>query len=43
MPLTATGKKVLRNLIKRYGYKKGRRIFYALINKGKKGSEKWHK
>ncbi len=42
MPLTESGRKVLRRLIKEYGYKKGRQIFYALINGGKKGSEKWH-
>lgn len=42
MPLTETGKKVLSNFIKEYGKKKGTSYFYASINEGKKGSEKWH-
>ena len=41
MPLTKTGKKVLRNMRKEYGKKKGQQVFYASINKGKlKGMEK---
>lgn len=40
MPLTEKGKKVLRNLKKEYGSKKGESVFYALINKKKlKGAE----
>jgi len=42
MPLTASGKRVLRKLQKFYGKEKGERIFYAMINAGVKGSEKWH-
>jgi len=26
-----------------YGEKKGKQVFYATINKGKKGSSVWHK
>jgi hypothetical protein len=41
MPLTKTGKKVLRSMRKEYGTKKGKSVFYASINKGKlKGMEK---
>ena len=43
MPLTKTGKKVLREMQKQYGGKKGKQVFYASINKGKEGSEQWHK
>lgn len=43
MPLTKTGKKVLRQMKKEYGKKKGKSVFYASINKKKKGSHKWHK
>ena len=43
MPLTKSGRKVLRRLRKTYGKKRGTRIFYALINKGVKGSSKWHR
>lgn len=42
MPLTASGKKVLANMKDEYGDKKGKSVFYASINKGKKGSKKWH-
>lgn len=42
MPLTKSGKKVLRNMRKEYGAKKGKSVFYASINKKKKGSKKWH-
>ena len=41
MPLTKKGKKVLRNMKKEYGGKKGEQVFYASINKGKvTGAEK---
>jgi len=43
MPLSAEGKKVLANLVKEYGAKKGKSVFYSMINKGKKGSEGWHR
>ena len=41
-PLTETGKKVLGNMRKEYGGKKGKEVFYASINAKKKGSEDWH-
>jgi hypothetical protein len=44
MPLTKTGKKVLRSMRKEYGTKKGQSVFYASINKGRlKGMEKKRK
>lgn len=43
MPLTKAGSDVLASMIKEYGKKKGTQVFYASINKGAKGSEKWHK
>jgi len=42
MPLSTSGEKVLRQLQKQYGKERGERVFYALINKGVRGSEKWH-
>lgn len=42
MPLTKSGRKVLRRLKKFYGPRKGERIFYALIKAKRKGSRKWH-
>ncbi len=42
MPITKSGRKVLSSMAKEYGGKKGKEVFYASINKGKKGSEKWH-
>jgi len=41
MPLSKSGKKVLRNFREEYG-DEGERIFYASMAKKKKGSEKWH-
>jgi len=35
MPLTAKGKKVLKEMQKTYGKEKGKSVFYASINKGK--------
>ncbi len=35
MPLTKKGKKILKNMEKEYGSKKGESVFYASINKGK--------
>jgi len=43
MPLTKSGRKVKRKMRKQYGEKKGEEVFYASINKKKKGSSKWHK
>ena len=41
MPLTKKGKKIKRNMSKTYGKKKGTRVFYASINKGKvEGAER---
>lgn len=42
MPLKKTGKKVLKNMEKEYGEKKGKSVFYASINAKKKGTEDWH-
>ena len=35
MPLTAQGKRTLEDFKDRYGSKKGKGIFYAMINSGK--------
>jgi hypothetical protein len=43
MPLTKSGKKVLRKMKKTYGAKKGKQVLYASIQKKKKGTKKWHK
>lgn len=43
MPLTASGRKVLRKLQRQYGKEKGTRIFYASIRMRKPGTEKWHR
>lgn len=42
MPLTKSGKSVLDNMMEHYGEKKGKSVFYASMNKKKKGSQKWH-
>ena len=42
MPLTEKGKEVMRNMVKQYGRKKAKEVFYASINAGKKGSSQWH-
>ena len=34
MPLTSSGKKVLGNMSRQYGAKKGKSVFYASMNKG---------
>jgi len=34
MPLTTKGKKILREMKKEYGTKKGKEVFYASQNKG---------
>jgi hypothetical protein len=43
MPLTKSGKKVIKKMKKEYGKNKGEGVFYASINEGKKGTDKWHK
>ena len=43
MPLTKSGKSVLKKMRKTYGAKKGKQVFYSSINARKKGSSKWHK
>lgn len=41
MPLTKKGTKILGNMKREYGAKKGTSVFYASINKGKvRGAEK---
>jgi hypothetical protein len=35
MPLTKKGKKILRNMKKKYGAKKAKKIFYASRNSGR--------
>ena len=42
MPLTKSGKEVMSSMKEQYGEKKAKEVFYASINKGKKGAEKWH-
>lgn len=42
MPLSKSGEKVMGNMADEYGEEKGKKVFYASINKKKKGSEKWH-
>lgn len=34
MPLTKKGQKILREMKKKYGAKKGKEIFYKSVNKG---------
>ncbi len=41
MPLTKSGMEVLKNMQKSSGAKHGKSEFYASINKGLPGSEKW--
>ena len=43
MPLTQTGKNVLGSMQSQYGADKGKQVFYASINKGKPGSDEWHR
>ncbi len=35
MPLTKKGKKIMEAMMKEYGMKKGKQVFYASENKGK--------
>ena len=34
MPMTAKGKTILGEMMKEYGKKKGKKVFYASMNKG---------
>tara|TARA_R110002051_G_scaffold187604_1_gene257234 strand:- start:8348 stop:8482 length:135 start_codon:yes stop_codon:yes gene_type:complete len=44
MPLTKKGKKVMSSMKKKYGTKKGKKVFYASRNKGRiKGVERGKK
>lgn len=43
MPLTKSGRKVMRSMDKEYGEKKAKEVFYSMINAKKKGTSKWHK
>lgn len=40
MPMTKIGKKVFRQMKKKYG-KKAKNVYFGSIVKGRKGSEKW--
>ena len=42
MPITKSGRKVMTSMMEEYGSEKGKSVFYASINKKKKGSAKWH-
>lgn len=42
MPVTDSGRKVMKEMMRRYGSKKGKEVFYSSVNKGKKGTDKWH-
>lgn len=41
MPLSETGKEILAELQKKHGELEGKQIFYASIQAGVPGSEKW--
>jgi hypothetical protein len=43
MPLSDSGKEVMESMKREYGEKKGKKVFYASINKGKSGSGKCHR
>lgn len=44
MPLTKKGNKIMANMVKEYGPKKGKDVFYASVNAGKvKGVHKGKK
>jgi hypothetical protein len=42
MPLTKSGKEVMTSMVKQYGKKKAKEVFYASINAKKAGSSQWH-
>ena len=41
-PLTKKGKKVKKSMEKEYGKEKGKKVFYASMNKGNPVSASWH-
>ncbi len=41
MPKTKTGKKIYNSMVKKYGKKKGKEVYYKSIVKGVSGSSKW--
>jgi hypothetical protein len=43
MPLTKEGHKILKAFQKEYGIKKGKSIFYAVMNENKNRGKSWHK
>ena len=43
MPLTPEGLKIFDAMVKKHGADKGKEIFYASINKGVPGANKWHR
>jgi len=43
MPLTKKGKEALSRFKKRYGEKRGRKIFYSYMNKYPKRTKSWHR
>lgn len=43
MPLTKSGKKILRKFQKEYGKIIGTRAFYSYMNKYKNKTKRWHK
>ena len=43
MPLTKSGKTILTKMESEYGKEKGKSVFYAMMNKKPKATEKWHK
>ena len=43
MPLTKSGRKVLKGFIKEYGKVKGKRIFYSYMNKHPIKTKSWHR
>ena len=43
MPLTAKGSKIMAAMVKEYGKKKGKRVFYASKNAGKIKGVEGHK
>lgn len=42
MPITKSGQMVMKQMVKRYGSKKGSDVFYGSINAGKPGTDQWH-
>ena len=42
MPLTKTGREVLRSMQNQYGKERGKSVFHAKMNKENGYTEKWH-